>query len=110
MVIKRASDGKADWGSSYIWKPRQGTTWAYPEAKTKKRRAEKGESRKKNALLSPAARRRTASNQALSQAETVVVAEKARFQKITDFKRYQHIWEPEAWGTGRIGRTIAKAL
>jgi hypothetical protein len=45
----------------------------------------------------------------LSQAETVVVAEEARFQKITDPKRYQHIWEPEAWGTNRIGRAIAKA-
>jgi hypothetical protein len=89
-MVKKASGNKADWGSSYIWKPRQGTAWAYPEAKTKRRWAKEGESRERDAPSSPAARRRTASSQALSQAETVVVAEEARFQEITDPKRYQH--------------------
>jgi hypothetical protein len=101
MVVKRASGGKADWGSPYIWKPRQGTAWAYPEGKTKKRgQEEKGETGKRDAPSSPSfptARQRTAGSQALSQAlfqaETVVVAED---QKKTDQKRYQHIWEPEA--------------
>jgi hypothetical protein len=83
MMVKGASGGKADWGSLYIWEPRQGTAWAYPEGKTKKRgQKEERETGKRDApslLSSPSARQRTAGSQALFQAlfqaETVVLAE-----------------------------------
>lgn len=109
IIVKGASQAAADWGSPYMWEPRQEGPWAFPGT------IEKGGKRGK--------RKRPAANEPQSSTQPRQLPSPPRSSDPTDRDPDRDesnesrpdtrtdksdMWEAEQWDTGRVGRAIGQ--
>ena len=117
MVVQRASEGAAIWGSPYIWEPQADQAWAFPEIKEegggrgskRKQRAVAQGARKKKKRRIQAPGRSGPSASAVGDDEAGEAFEREYGGEHGEEGAGQAIWsQPDTWSTDRISRQIGK--